>query len=72
MYGWLQNAVAKKGEGLNFLQENLYILRVLPSLYTVVVNNIFLFVLFENIGGPLRFCFNHARSTDFEEKIEGL
>ena len=31
---------------------------------------IFLFVLFENIGEF--FIFYHARSTDFEEKIEGL
>ena len=34
---------------------------------------IFLCVLFENIGtNPPRFIFYHLRSTDFEEKIEGL
>ena len=31
---------------------------------------IFLFVLFKY--NPLRFIFYHPRSTDFEEKIEGL
>ena len=47
------------------------------SLYTDVVIFFFsFFVLFENIAAvnesPGFFIFYHARSTDFEEKTEGL